>query len=93
MVEVGKDFCGSSGPTTLLKQGHLELAAQGYVHKAFECPQGGRLHNLPWQPIPVLGCPHSKKVFPDVQREPPVFQCVPIASGPVTGHHLSLIHI
>ena len=28
-----------------------------------------------------------KTVFPDVQREPPVFQFTPIASGPVTGHH------
>jgi len=27
------------------------------------------------------------KVFPDVQREPPVFQFVPIASHPVTGYH------
>ena len=39
------------------------------------------------QPVPVLGHPHSEKVFPDVQREPPVFQSVPIAPGPVTGHH------
>ena len=28
-----------------------------------------------------------KKVFPDVKRESSVFQCVPIASGPGTGHH------
>ena len=27
------------------------------------------------------------KVFPDVQREPPVLQLVPIVPGPVTGHH------
>jgi len=50
-----------------------------YVH-------GWRLHNLTEQPVPVLGHPHSDKVFPDVQREPPVFQCGPIASGPVPGH-------
>jgi len=31
--------------------------------------------------------PHSAKVFPDVQKEPPVLQVVPVASGPVTGHH------
>jgi len=30
---------------------------------------------------------HRKKVFPDVQWEPPVFVFVPTASGPVTGHH------
>jgi len=40
------------------------------------------------QPVPVLSHPHSDKVFPIVQREPPVFQSVSIASGPVTGHHL-----
>lgn len=28
-----------------------------------------------------------KKVFPDVRKELPVFQFVPIASRPVTGHH------
>jgi len=28
-----------------------------------------------------------KKVFPDVQSEPPVLQFVHIASRPVTGHH------
>ena len=37
-------------------------------------------------------CPCSvnltvEKVFPNVQREPPVFRFVPVASGPVTGHH------
>ena len=81
MIEVGKDLWRSSGPTTLLKQGCLELAAQGHVHIVFECLQGWRRHNLTWQPVPGLGCP------PDVQREPPVLQCVRIASGPGTGHH------
>ena len=36
--------------------------------------------------MPVLGQSHSKKAFPDVQTEPPVFQFMPIASSPVTGH-------
>lgn len=41
------------------------------------CPGGRwlspwwRLHNLF---VPVLHCPDSKKVFPDVQMEPPVYQ-------------------
>ena len=47
----------------------------------------GELHNLPGQPVPVLGHPHSKKVFSDVQKESPVFQFVPIDSCPVTRHH------
>ena len=57
---------------------------------AFEYLQGcgdEYLHNLPGQSVPVLGHPHREKVFPDVQKDPPVFQFVPIASGPGTGHH------
>jgi len=53
----------------------------------FEYLQGWRLHNLSGQPVPGLGHPHSEETFPDVQMEPPVFQFVPIASCPVTGHH------
>jgi len=68
----------------LLKHGHLELVAQDHV---LEYLQGWRLHNLPGQPVPWLGHPHREKVFPDVQREPPVFQFVPTASGPATGHN------
>lgn len=30
------------------------------------------------------------QVFPDVQTELPMFQCVPITSTPVTGHHLKV---
>ena len=86
MVEVGKDLW-KSHPTLLLKQGHLDQAAQDCVSTAFEYLQGWKLHNLSGQPVSVLSHPHSKKVFPDVQREPPVFQLMPIASGPGTGHH------
>ena len=71
----------------LLKQGHLGPVVQEHVQMAFEYLQGGRLHNLSGQPVPVLSNPHSKKVFPDVQTGPPVFQFVPIASGPVSGHY------
>jgi len=41
----------------------------------------------PGKPVPVPGHPHSEKLFPDIQREPPVFQFMPIASDPVTGNH------
>jgi len=44
---------------------------------SFEHLQGYRLHMLSGQPVPVLGHPDSKKVFPDIQF-------VPIASGPVS---------
>ena len=62
--------------------GHLEPGTQEHVQTAFGYFQGGRLHNLPGQPVSVLSHPHGKKVFPDVQMEPPVF--VPVASGPDT---------
>lgn len=44
----------------------------------FEHLKERRLHNLPG--LPVLGHPHSRKVFPDLQREPPVFQFLLIVS-------------
>ena len=31
MVQVGRNLCGSSSPTPLLKQGHLQQVAQGLV--------------------------------------------------------------
>ena len=74
----------SSGPTFLLKQGHSEPLAQDRAQTAFEYLQGWRLHNLSGQPVPGLGHRHSEIVFPDVQREPPVFPSVLIVSGPVT---------
>ena len=90
MAEVGRDLWKSSGPTPLLKLGHLKPVAQGHVQTAFEYLQGGRLHNLSGQTLPVLSHPHSKNVFPDVQREPPVLQFLPIASDSGTGYHPSL---
>ena len=69
-----------------LKQGQLELVSQGHTQMTFEYLQGWRLHHLAQQPVPALSLPHSK-VFPDVQREAPVFHLVAVASGPVTGHH------
>ena len=75
MFDIGRDLWRSPGPTPLPRW-----------QTAFEHLQRRRLHNLPGQPVPVLSQPHSKKAIPDVQRDPPVFQFVPIASGPVTGH-------
>jgi len=47
MLEVGSDRCGSSSPTPLPKQGHLEQAAQDLVQAGFEYLQRRRF-------IPVL---------------------------------------
>ena len=68
-------------PTLLLIRGF----AQDCVQTACEYLQGWRLHHLPGHPVPVLSHLDSEKMFPDAQREPPVFQLVPIASGPVIG--------
>jgi len=53
MVGVGRDLCGSSSPPSLLKQGHLEQAAQDLVQVGLEYLQR-RLHSLCGQPVPVL---------------------------------------
>jgi len=47
MVGVGRDLCGSSSPTLLLKQGHLHQAAQDRVQAGLKYLQRRRLHNLP----------------------------------------------
>lgn len=60
MVEVSRDLLRSSGPNTLLKQGHLEMVAQDRVQMASEDLQGLRLHNTSEQPVPVLKHPHNK---------------------------------
>lgn len=54
---------------------------------SFEDLQGWRPRSLSGQHLPVLGHPHGEKVFPGVQREPSMFQVVPVASSPVAGHH------
>ena len=63
------------------------MIAQDRVQTGSEYLQAWRLHDLPGQPVPARGHPHSENVFPDIQMEPPVFQFVPTAPGPVTGHH------
>jgi len=86
-VELGRDLWKSPGSTPLLKQDNLEPVSQDCVQRALQYLQGWRLHNLPEQLVPVLGHPHSKKVFQDVQTEPAVLQFVSTASGLFTGHH------
>lgn len=36
---------------------------------------------------PMLSHPYNKRVPPGVQMEHPLFQCMPIGSGSVPGHH------
>jgi len=85
MVGVGRDLCGSSSPTSLLKQGRLQQAAKDPVQAGLEYLQRRRLHNLPGQPVPVLRHPQREEVLPHVQMELPMLQFVPIAPCPVAG--------
>lgn len=72
----------------LLEREFLELVSQDHTQPAFEWVQGWRLHNLWGQPVPIVQSPpHCEKVFPDVQREPPVFLFVAIVPCPATVHH------
>ena len=87
MVGVGRDLCGSSSPTPLLKEGHPEQAAQHRVQAGLEYLQRRRLHNLPGQPVPGLRHPQREEVLPHVQLELPVLQFVPVAPCPVAGQH------
>jgi len=59
MFRVGRDLRGSSSPTPLLKQGHLQQAAEDHVQAGLEYLQSRRLHNLPGQPVPGLRHPQN----------------------------------
>jgi len=54
MLGLGRGLWGSSSPTLLLKQGHLQLAAQDCFQVGLEYLQRSRIHSLPGQPVPVL---------------------------------------
>jgi len=78
MVGVGRDLCGSSSPTLLPKQGHLQQAAQDPVQVGLEYLQRRTIHNLPGQRVPVLRHPQREEVLPHVQTELPMPQFVPL---------------
>ena len=88
IVGVGRDLCGSSSPTLLPKQGHLQQAAQDLVQPGLEYLQRRRLHSLPGQPVPGLRHPQREEVLPHVQTELPVPQFVPIAPCPGTSREM-----
>jgi len=71
----------------LPKQGHLQKAAQDCIQAGFEYLQGRKIHNPSGEPVPVLCHPQREEVPPPVQMELPMFQFVPVAPCPVTGHH------
>jgi len=66
MVAVGRDLCGSSSPTPLPKQDHLQQAVEDLVQEGLEYLQRRRLYNLPGQPVPVLRHPQSEEILPQI---------------------------
>ena len=68
IVGVGRDLCGSSGPTLLPKQGHPEQGAQHRVQVGLEYLQRRRLHSLPGQPVPAT----ARMNQPGLLRSPSV---------------------
>jgi len=61
----------------MLKQGHPEHGGRDFKENSVASGQ----------PVPVLHRLHSTEVLPDVQREPPSSQFVPIFSCPDTEHN------
>ena len=55
MVGVGRDLCGSSSPTPLPKQGHLQQAAQDLVQPGLEYLQRRRYFGSFWVRKPHFG--------------------------------------
>ena len=76
MFEVGRDLCGSSSPTPLLKRGLLQQAAQDFVQVGLKYLQRRRTHNLSGQTVPGLRHPQREEVLPRVQLELPMLQFV-----------------
>jgi len=87
MLGIGRNLYGSSSPTPLLKQGHLQQTAQDCIQAGLEYVRRRRLHKLPGQPVPVLRHHQREEVLPHVQTEFPLLQFVPIGPCPVAGHH------
>lgn len=82
---------GLKGPLKFSQHDFPPQAGPPRVSCPSPCPdyfhilQGWTLHNFPGSLCQCLATQYNK-VFPDFQRESSVFQDVPIASFPVTGH-------
>lgn len=78
MTVIGRDCWRFSSPAPLFQWGHLNPAATDGIGVS----QKQKLHNFPWQPVPVLSHPSNGKVFPDVQGESP--GCLSLCPLPLT---------
>lgn len=63
----------------LLMQGHPRLVAQDCVQMALGYLQAWQLQHLPGQSVPVLGHPHSEKVFPALKQALMCFSSCPLS--------------
>jgi len=86
MVEVGRDFCRSSGPPLLLKQSHLEPDTQNHYPGSFRVFLRMETPQLPWAACASARSPSEWKKCLLMFRWSLLFQLVPIASDPVTEH-------
>jgi len=62
---VGRDVCGSSSPTPLPKQGHLEQVAQDLVQAGLKYLQRRRIHSLSGKPVNK----HRKRRYTNTEKE------------------------
>lgn len=69
------------------RQGHLEQATQERIQVGFECHWGGRCHDLPWQPVPVLCHAQCKDALPHVEVKFLMFYFIGIVPCPIVWHH------
>lgn len=78
-VDVGRDLWVHQVPPHCSS---TQRCLPGTMSRYIWRPLKRRHHNLSGQPGPGLQHPQSTEVLPDVQRDPPVLQAVPMASCP-----------
>ena len=86
MVQVGRDLWRSPGPTSCSSWATYNKLPRTMSRCFFRISKEGNSKASLGKPCQCL-VTLPVKAFPDVQGEPPVFQFVPIASGPLTEPH------
>jgi len=71
----------------VLKQALFRTMSKWLLNVSMDVDSTASLGNLLPCSVTLRKGDKGRKVFPDVQMELPVFQFVPVVSGPVTGHH------
>ena len=92
LVEVRRTLWRPSGPTSA-PMGTPRAGCPAPPLSRSRVSLGRGLHHLPGQPTVMLCHLHSEKVFPDGQREHPVFLFVPFASCPFSVLPRTCLHL